>query len=134
MSQTNLHGVTGSVTIPGHASAYVSSVSVNTGQELIDASAFGGNGWRKRIGGLKDLAGTAVGFASKGAAGTNPFAEGEGEMVITYDTGCTITISKAIIGNVQVVMEYANITVFTFEWSNATDAAPTISWDESSSS
>jgi hypothetical protein len=131
MAQTIVTGLTGSISLPGASAQKVASVTVTTGAELLDVSHYGGNGWRTRVQGLKDLAGSAVAFMSKGVAGTDPFSFGEssGAMTITYDTGCSIGFN-AVIGNVQIVGEYQGLNIITFNWSKADDAEPTVAWAE----
>lgn len=128
MAQSIVTGLTGSVTLPNSMTQYVSSISLNTGAELLDVSSYGGAGYRKRVAGLKDLSGTAVAFMSKGAAGTSPFASTTAaSMTITFDTGCNIAFT-AVIGNVSIVGEYQGLNIVTFSFSNAADTAPTVNW------
>lgn len=141
MAQSIITGLTGVITLPDDADGnpltqYVSSISLNTGAELLDVSSYGGAGYRKRVAGLKDLSGSAVCFMSKGATGTNPFnldanaATGTETptMTILFDTGCSISFT-AIIGSVSIVGEYQGLNIVTFNFSNAADAAPTVVWD-----
>jgi hypothetical protein len=107
----------------------IASVSISTGAELLDVSRYGGNGWRTRIAGLKDLGGSCVAFLSKGATGTSPFnlSTTGASMTILFDTGCSI-VFNAIIGNTQIVGEYQGLNIVTFSFSKADDQAPTILW------
>jgi len=142
MAQSVLTGLTGSITLPDDSAStplvqYISSVSLSTGADLLDVSRFGGNGWRTRVAGIKDLAGQCVAFLSKGAAGTNPFLmntdlDGSDatislDMTILFDTGCSI-IFKAVIGNVQIVGEYQGLNIVTFSFAKCDGAAPTVAW------
>lgn len=129
MPQSVVTGLTGVITLPNSMTQYVSSVSVSTGADLLDVSRYGGNGWRTRVAGIKDLAGTCVCFMSKGAAGTSPFnlSTTAASMTILFDTGCSIAFS-AVIGNTSIVGEYQGLNIVTFSFAKADDAAPTIAW------
>lgn len=142
MPQSVISGLTGTITLPDDSAGtalvqYISSVSVSTGADLLDVSRYGGAGWRTRVAGIKDLAGTCVAFLSKGAAGTNPFIMNTDlsgtdvtkllDMTITFDTGCSIGF-KSVIGNVSVVGEYQGLNIVTFSFAKSDGSAPTINW------
>lgn len=129
MAETNIVGLTGAVVFPDVAGADLFNISITSGQELLDVSAFGNNGYRRRVAGIKDLAGSASAYLTKGAAGTNPFAltSAGGAMTITFDTGCTIGFT-AVIGNVTIVGEYAGNWIVSFTWAKNDTAAPTVTW------
>jgi hypothetical protein len=124
-------GLTGSVTLPNSGSQALASVSLSIGKDLADVSHFGGNGWRERIALLKDLAGTAAGFLTYNAAGTNPYdlIDGaEASMVITFATGCSITF-VAVIGNFSIQNSYDGVAIISFSFSKGS-GVPVVAWDE----
>lgn len=124
-------GKTGIITLPSGASQRVYGVSVNTGSELLDVSAYGGNGYRVRTIGLADLSGTMVAFLTRD--GTNPFALSAvtGSLTIAFDTGYSITFD-CIFGQVSVAGEVGGNNVVTLSFANAADAAPVIAWGSGS--
>jgi len=129
MAQSVITGLTGTITLPNSMAQYVSSISLSTGADLLDVSRYGGNGWRTRVAGIKDLAGQCVAFMSKGAAGTSPLnvSTTAATMTILFDTGCSIAFS-AVIGNTQIVGEYQGLNIVTFSFAKADDTAPTVTW------
>lgn len=124
-------GKTGSITLPTGASLRVFGVSINSGSELLDVSAYGGSGYRVRAVGLADLSGTLVAHLSRD--GTNPFALSAvtGNLTIAFDVGYSISFD-CIFGQVGVAGEYAGDNVVTLSFANASDAAPTIQWGSGS--
>ena len=131
MAQEVITGLTGSITLPESGDQYISSISLNVGSELLDVSHYGGAGWRTRVAGLRDLAGSCVAFMTKGASGTNPIdLDGStGTMTITFDTGCYISFD-AIISGVSIVGEYAGLNIVSFSFAKNDDVAPTSEWVE----
>ena len=129
MAQSVITGLTGTITLPNSMAQYVASVSLSTGADLLDVSRYGGNGWRTRVAGIKDLSGQCVAFMSKGAAGTSPLnlSTTPATMTITFDTGCSIAFS-AVIGNTQIAGEYQGLNIVTFSFAKADDTAPTVTW------
>ena len=129
MANTAIVGLTGSISMPGLANQLISQVSILTGAELLDVSSYGGPGWRQRVCGIKDLSGSAVGFLSEGASGTNPFTAPttSGTMTIVFQSGCQISFN-AVIGNIQIVGQYQGLNITTFNWSYDDTVAPTVSW------
>jgi hypothetical protein len=134
---TIITGLSGSLTLPNDASSNaiqwpVASITLSTGHELLDVTHYGGNGWRRRVAGIKDLSGTGVAFLAKDATGTNPFnlSTTGSNMTITYASGCYVTFS-AIIGNITIAGEYAGLNILTFSFAKADDAAVTPTWDQS---
>lgn len=134
-SQTVIVGLTGTVVLKDSVGATVTqrlgSIQVNTGKALFDVSAYGEEGWVERVHGIKDLAGSAAGFLTKGTTGADPFSlvDDVATMVITYDTNCYISF-PAVIGNVQVSSSYSGLNIVTFDWAKATGAAPAVNWIE----
>lgn len=131
MAATPVTGLTGSITLPGHTQEFF-SVSINTGADLLDVSAYGSGGWRRRAKGIKDLAGTCAAFVSKDVANSNPFDDADGTMTILFDTGCSISFT-ALVGNRTIVGEYQGLNIVTFSWAKDDTGDPTIAWDESGS-
>lgn len=129
MAQEVITGLTGSITLPNSGDQYISSVSLNVGSELLDVSRYGGNGWRTRVAGLRDLAGSCVAFMSKGSTGTSPVdLDGDtGTMTITFDTGCYISFA-AIISGVSIVGEYQGLNIVSFSFAKNDDNAPNTAW------
>jgi hypothetical protein len=119
-------GKTGTITFPGAVNLRVYGITLSTGAELLDDSAYGGNGYRTRTKGLKDLSGSGVAFLTKDA-GSNPFtlADATGSMTILWDTGVSVTFT-AVFGNISIAGEYAGLNVVSFSFANAADTAPTV--------
>jgi hypothetical protein len=131
---TIITGLSGSVTLPDLANIPVASITLSTGHELLDVTHYGGNGWRRRAAGIKDLSGTAVAFLAKDASGTNPFGTTStgGSMTIMFSddtTDCKV-VFNAVIGNVTIAGEYAGLNIVTFSFAKNDDAAVTPTWDE----
>jgi hypothetical protein len=114
----------------GTANLKIASLSISTGQGTFDVSAFGSGSYVDRIGGgLLDMAGSAAGFLQSGDVLANPFnlVTNTGTMLITFNTGCTVSM-PVIIGSVSVDVSRAGIGIFRFDWSKADSTDPTIAW------
>ena len=130
--QNAIVGLTGSILLPnmtGNLDQWIASIDINTGAELLDVSHYGGPLYRQRVTGLKDLAGSATGFLTKGNTNSNPFIipGTSGTMTITFDSGCTISF-QAVIGNVRVVGQFAGLNIVTFSWAYDDSENPTTAW------
>lgn len=129
MANTVIVGLTGSISLPGLPNQLISQVSILTGGELLDTSSYSGSGWRTRVVGIRDLSGSAVGYLSEGASGTNPFTAPTttGTMTIVFQSGCQISF-QAVIGNIQLVGNYTGLNIVTFNWAYNDTVAPVTSW------
>jgi hypothetical protein len=130
MSATVINGKTGVLTLPSGVAQRVYAITINTGSELLDDSAYGGAGYRTRTVGLQDLSGSFVAFMTNGVSGSNPFALSggtTGTLEMLYTTGCSISFT-VVIGSVQVTGSYAGQNIVTVTFANAADTAPTVAW------
>lgn len=122
-----IQGINGSIVLSASDTQFYASFTITGGADLIDVSHYGDT-YRTRVSGLKDWAGTATAFVTKGASAQNPFVAGTtGTATITFDSGVTASFS-CVIGNVTLAGEVGGVNVVTFTWSHSGSTAPTITW------
>lgn len=113
---------------------YFNHVTIETGQDLLDVSAFGGTGYRYRIPGIKDLTGMARGFLAKGGTvATSPFGAdsfSKGMITILFDVGYSVSF-LGYIGKQTITTDYEGNQVISVQWAYADTAAPAITWSGS---
>ena len=78
MAQRFLRGQSGLVTMPSGQGAQIAAWDAVLVQEVHDVTGFGNSaGWRRNLGGLKSMSGSASGFLTAGTANDSPNFTGE---------------------------------------------------------
>ena len=107
----------------------VASFELNTGQDLVDVSAFG-NTHHVFASCLKNLSGSVAGFLIKGTASAGAgvgATDAPASLTLTLDTGCTIAFD-AILGNIKIQESVTGVATFMADIVNGSDTAPVETW------
>jgi len=126
MSSYYLTGLTASVSLPGGATQAIQSCTLRCGRELLDVTAFG-NSNRVRTPGVGDLSGSIVAFGTRGNSPEALSTAASGPMIITYDSGVTVSFD-AVFGGVTITAVSTAVTMISADFACG-DATPAVfSW------
>lgn len=131
MARSFIAGKNGSVTST-EMTAALAVWTANFPRQVFDITAFGNSGWRAKLLGLKDAAGSCGGFVTSGTSADTMSAAVSGSdtgasLVLKFNSTNYITFTTAIISNVRTGADVNDVARVTFDWENS-DAAPVVTW------